>query len=273
MQYGSTLRASRHTAMLTCMLAVCGYADATMINFYMVTPNGTVGTLTDSHTFSSAITASAGEMDAATPKTLTVANFAYPHPDEVGLGVCSHSDTGSLCSSPPSTVKVGQNSSIWDGTVTEIDNLGMSDLLKLTATPGYQLTGMFILGSLDANGGTDYEDGYVTYGANTVRFSRSATGATITSGSATIAQAGSSFGADVFLLTITNFDRSIGSVTFGAGGTPTSGTNNDFLVAAADVSSVPVPVPAALWLLSSGLAGLAGAARRRRAFVASGAPT
>ena len=212
------------------------------------------------------ITASAGQTSGSA-KSLTVANFSYPVPEEIGIGVCGGSDGGSLCSLANPLQQLNLSTSYWVGDITEIDNLNDSELLRLTVNAGYQMTGQFLLGSLDANGGTtSYEDGYVNYGANTVRFTRTATGAAITAGSATIAQAGAGFGDDVFLLTITNFSpTTITQVIFGSGGTGGSGTNNDYLVAAADVVvAAPVPVPGAAWLLGSAAAALLSLRRRTK---------
>ena len=245
------------------MLALLpAFSNAAFINFYSITPNGTVGRMATTYNFGT-ITATAGVVT-GTAKALTIANFSYPQPDELGIGVCGAADVGSLCSLAPPQQQLNLSSSLWDGNITEIDNLGDTELLTLTVNAGSQMTGQFLLGSLDANGTGDYEDGYVIVGSNTVRFARTASGAAVTSGSGTIVQAGPSYGPNVFLLTLTGFNPATTQVVFRAGGTTSSGTNNDYLVAAADVVSTQVvPIPAALWLFGSAL-GLLGFGRRAK---------
>jgi hypothetical protein len=252
-------------------------AAAAMVTFNTITATNTVGRMASSYDFGTVI-ATAGQ-EGASPsiitagKYLTVANFQYPAPDEVGVGVCGQSDTGSLCSTTISNTgssaaqQLGLNPSIWTGDITEIDNLGSKDVLSLSVKTGSQFTGQFIIGSLDNNAGATgagLEDGWVAYGGKQVFFTRDSTpaGAHITSGNATIAQAGAGYGLNVFLLTITDFTPAIGQVVFHSGGTSSSGANNDYLVTAAEI--VPVPLPAALWLMLSGIGGLAATGRRRR---------
>ena len=241
-------------------------ANATMIAFYNATNPGTVGRLPTTYNFGT-VTATAGQITSGVPKALTVANFSYPQPDELGLGVCGSVDGGSLCGLAGPLQQLNLSTSLWSGDITEIDNLGDNESLRLTVNAGSTFAGGFILGSLDANSATNnYEDGVVTYGANTVRFARTAGGAAITAGVGSIVQAGPSFGSNVFLLTLGNFTPAITQVTFGAGGTSSSGTNNDYLVAAADVLGTTVetvvPVPAAVWLFGSTL-GMLSVVRRK----------
>jgi hypothetical protein len=236
-----------------------------MVNFNTITANDTVGRMATAYDFGQ-VTAVAGESDSFSPRYLTVANFQYPNPEEVGIGVCGWTDTASVCATSingnSAVQQFGLPSSIWSGDTTEVDNLGAKDQLKLIVNAGYQFTGQFILGSLDDNNGSGgFEDGYVTYGANTVHFTRTATGAVVDMGTGTIGHA-AGFGADVFLLTLGNFSPSITQVMFAAGAPGnTTGTNNDYLVTAADVT--PVPLPAAGWLLLGGLGALRTALRRR----------
>ena len=238
-------------------------ANATMIGFYSATNQGTVGRLPTTYNFGT-VTASAAQSSPGVPTAITVGNFSYPKPDEIGLGVCGSADGGSLCGLGNPLQQLNLSSGLWDGNITEIDNLGNNETLTLTANAGNEFAGSFLLGSLDANDTTNnYEDGVVTYGANTVRFARTAGGAAITAGSGTIVQAGALFGANVFLLTLGNFSPAITQVTFGAGGTGASGTNNDYLVAGADVVITNVvPVPAAIWLFGSAV-GVMGMMRRK----------
>jgi hypothetical protein len=236
-----------------------------MVDFYSITANNTVGRMATTYDFGQ-VTAVAGESDNFSPRFLTVANFQYPNPNDIGIGACGWTDTASVCATSingnNAVQQLGLPSSIWTGDTTEVDNLGAKDQLKLIVDAGYQFTGQFILGSLDDNNGSGgFEDGYVKYGGNTVHFTRTATGAVVDMGTATIGHA-AGFGPDVFLLTLGNFSPSITQVMFAAGSPGiTTGTNNDYLVAAADVT--PVPLPAAGWLLLGGLGALGTAVRRR----------
>ena len=92
-----------------------------------------------------------------------------------------------------------------------------------------------------------------------MKFTSTASGASITQGNATIEQESDG----TFLLTLTDFNQAITQVKFGAGSSTDSGTNNDYLVAAAYTGVVPLP--GAAWLFGAGLVGVIARARRRKA--------
>ncbi len=232
-------------------------SNAALTNFYAFTNPGTVARLTPTYDFGS-ITAAAGQTTPGTVQSLTVSNFG----DDLGLGVCGSSDEGSLCTLGGDLQQLNLSTSQWTGDITEIDNAKDDEFLTLTANRGRTLTGQFLLGSLDSNGDGSFEDGYVSFGENTVRFTRTASGASITQGSATIEQA-AGYPSNVFLLTLTDLNQAITEVRFGAGGSTDSATNNDYLVAAAYTGVVPLP--GAAWLFGTGLAGVIARARRRKA--------
>ncbi len=210
---------------------------------------------------------------------------------ELGFGVCSSGEMVSgngLCSSQSTTPQSFSNN--WNGDISELDNAGTSETMKLDTTASSQfLTGYFILSSLDTS---QNETGYVDINTGisgaTVVFGNTGTNGsfgifndTQLSGLGLKAEIGTldnapgnAYAANVAFLRITDVNMSPLSftmATFGAGcGSATidvgensycGNSNNDYLVAAASV----VPLPATLPLFLAALGGLGMMTRKRRA--------
>jgi hypothetical protein len=71
----------------------------------------------------------------------------------------------------------------------------------------------------------------------------------------------------VTLYGITGNGSGVGAVTAFSLGTAVFSLTNDTLTFTGNGGTTPVPLPAAVWLLGSGLLGLAGVGRRRAAKV------
>jgi len=244
-----------------------GDARADFVNFNELTNAGTIGKFANNTSVSTGgLTATSGQIGGG-DTGLTVANFG----SEVGLGVCGTGDFGSntLCDSNEAVGVNKDPSGLWDGQLDEIDNqdgsstAGFSEFITIsedTAT----LTGKFKLGSFDGNSGNSIgttESGYVTYngGADTVTFNWFGG---ILVGDADL----DLISGNIWLLTLNDYDSSLGnSVTFFAGcgvGASGCGTDNDYLVAAADVAVVPIPAALPLFLSALGGLGLIGWRRK-----------
>lgn len=251
--------ASASTLGLATVLALPGIASADFINFYDITNPGTVGLLGNTQSFGGGAITAVGSQANGNLNPLTVANFSYPEPNELGLGVCGKKEGVDLCGV---TAGLDQETSLWNGDITELDRLGNNERITLQANNGLAFDGTFLLASLEFKDSDNFDSGLVKVrnGATLTtlaRFKRTSAGAWATG--ATIEQAGSEFGSNVFLLTLTN-PTNLTEVIFLAG-TGDSDNTKDYLVAGAGV----VPIPAAAWLFGSALVGLAGLARRKGA--------
>ena len=193
---------------------------------------------------------------------LTAANYS----DERGLGVCSADESAGLCGE---TDGYYNHVGIWDGEEAELDGMGSSEFILLTANNGTHFSGLFTLGSLDLNSSNTPEKGFLgvqstdSEGVVTItKFVEFQPGAVTVLGgpiglTASIAGTGG-----LWTLTLSSQFNALGltEVVFGAN-PESNGNRNDYLVRGASV----VPIPAAAWLFGSALVGLVGLGRRKLA--------
>jgi hypothetical protein len=247
-------------------LMFASQANAGFVNFYDSIASGKVQKVDSGSKVFGSITATTGDQNGSAP--MTIAHEGGSNPNELGIGVCGTNDTSTLCSKAEGTYDFSGN---WNGQGDEIDNLGDNEFVKLSAAANV-MTGTFLLGSFD---NSMNEAGYVEYldGSGVTQFVTfqhdGGSGASIlagadTTGTASIAATGGSFGGNVFTLILTDFGASLAQmVTFRAGCYVSDcGTDNDYLVAAAEVSQVPIPAALPLFLSALGGLGLIGWRRK-----------
>ncbi len=179
---------------------------------------------------------------------------------EQGLGVCSPNEIGSSSCYASGT---------GGGEINELSNENQQELIALTLSAGYTWQDVQV-SSLDINGSAPFEHG-MFWSSNTSTPSGSVSShlsdaflCKFTAGNPSASAAGS--------CTISNAGTHSPTFSFsGAGQTlffvaydwQTSGTvvNNDYLIRAADIATIPEP--ASMMLLGSGLVGIGGLLRRR----------